>query len=179
LRGLLKLAAAIDRLSWAFGLVASVMVLTSCVISAVNATLRYSLDMSSNAWLEIQWQMFAAIFLLGAPWVLKLNEHVRVDMLYTTYSPRRKLWVDVFGITVFLLPAACLMIYLSLPWALNSMAQGERSANAGGLLIWPVKFLLPLGFLLMALQGLAELVKRIAALTGDLHLDTDYEAPLQ
>lgn len=173
------MASVVDRVSWFFGVIASVLVLLSCLISAANATARYSLDLSSNAWLEIQWQMFAGIFLLGAPWVLKLNEHVRVDMLYGGYAPRRKLWVDIFGFCIFLLPAMALMVYLSLPWAMNSVRQTEISANAGGLPIWPVKLLLPLGMGLMLVQGLAELIKRIAALRGDVKIDTDYEAPLQ
>lgn len=175
MRGLLSVASVIDRVSYFFAIVASVLVLTACMISATNAVSRYAFDLSSNAWLEIQWQMFAGIFLLGAPYVLKLNGHVRVDMLYSMYSARGKLWVDVFGIIFFLIPACALMLYLSWPWFLNSYAQNESSANAGGLLFWPVKFLLPFGFALMLLQGLAELVKRIAGLTGAVKVDLSYE----
>jgi len=179
MKGLLAAASVVDRISRLFGIVASALVFLSCMISAVNALLRYSLDISSNAWLEIQWQMFAGVFLLGAPWVLKLNEHVRVDLFYGALRPRGKLWVDVFGIVFFLWPVCVMMIDMSLPWALNSMREGEMSANAGGLPVWPVKLVLPAGFLLVLLQGTAELVRRIAALTGEIELDTRYEKPVQ
>lgn len=175
MRGLLGLTSVVDRISHAFAVVAAALVITACFISAGNAVSRYALDLSSNAWLEVQWQLFAGIFLLGAPYVLKLNGHVRVDMLYSMYSPRGKLWVDVFGIIFFLVPACAMVIYLSWPWFLNSYAQNEHSANAGGLLFWPVKFLLPLGFSLMLLQGVAELVKRIAGLMGVVRVDLSYE----
>ena len=174
-----KLGAVIDRISWIFGAIASVMVLASCLISAGNASSRYLFHISSNAWLEIQWQMFAAIFLLGAPWVLKVNEHVRVDMLYAIYSPRGKLWVDIFGFVVFFFPAVILMIYLGYPWAMRSFAQLEMSNSPGGLPVWPVKLLLPLGFFLLLLQGIAEFLRRIAALAGAAQVDTHYEKPLQ
>ncbi len=176
---LLRCTAVIDRVSRFFAIVAAVLVFLSCFISAANAVSRYAFDSSSNAWLEIQWQMFAGIFLLGTAWVLKLNGHVRVDMLYGTYSPRTKLWVDVFGILFFLLPSAGLMIWLSVPWFETSYLQGEMSSNAGGLPVWTVKFLLPFGFTLLVLQALAELVKRIAALLGESEAAPEYEAPLQ
>ncbi len=176
---LLRLASIVDRISKFFAVLAAILVLLSCLISAGNALTRYAFDISSNAWLEIQWQMFAGIFLLGAAHVLKLNEHVRVDMLYSIYSPRTKLWVDTLGILLFLLPVTVLMIMLSIPWFETSFLQGEMSSNAGGLPVWPVKALLPLGFCLILLQGLAELVKRIAGLTGAAQIDVHYEAPLQ
>lgn len=175
----LRVAGAIDAISRVFGMVASVLVLLSCFISAGNAVLRYAVDISSNAWLEIQWQFFAGIFLLGAPWVLKINEHVRVDLIYGGLSSRGKLWVDVFGLVAFLFPACILMIDMSVPWALDSLRSGEMSANAGGLPVWPVKLLLPLGFALLLLQGLAELIRRIAALRGVIALDVAYEKPIQ
>jgi TRAP-type mannitol/chloroaromatic compound transport system permease small subunit len=179
LRHLLPLCGLIDKISRFFGIIAAVMVVASCLISAGNALSRYALDISSNAWLEIQWQMFAAIFLLGAPWVLKVNEHVRVDVIYGGVSPRTKLWIDVFGFVVFLMPAVLLMIWFAIPWWEISFVQGETSANAGGLPVWPVKFLLPLGFVLLLLQGVAELIRRIAALQGLAEIDTSYAKPLQ
>lgn len=176
---ILRAAAVVDRISWFFGAIASVLVLASCLISAGNATSRYLFHVSSNAWLEIQWQMFAGIFLLGAPWVLKVNEHVRVDMLYSIYSARGKLWVDVIGFALFFFPAVILMIYLGYPWAMRSVAQLEMSNSPGGLAVWPVKLLLPLGFFLLLLQGLAEFARRIAALMGVAKIDIHYEKPLQ
>jgi TRAP-type mannitol/chloroaromatic compound transport system permease small subunit len=141
--------------------------------------MRYLFDISSNAWLEIQWQMFAGMFLLGAAHVLKLNEHVRVDVIYGGLSPRRKLWVDTLGLIFFLFPACILVVWFGWPWFLRSFAAGEISANAGGLPLWPVKFLLPLGFMLLFLQGVAELIKRIAALQGTYAIETTYEKPVQ
>jgi TRAP-type mannitol/chloroaromatic compound transport system permease small subunit len=179
LQGLLALATGIDRVNRFFGIVASVVGTLACFISAGNALSRYAFDASSNAFLEIQWQMFAAIFLLGAPWVLKLNEHVRVDLLYSMYGPRTKLKIDIFGILFFLFPVCFIMLEMAYPWALGAMWEGEISANAGGLPVWPVKLLLPLGFTLLALQGLAELIRRVAALRGAIHIDISYEKPVQ
>lgn len=175
----LRCASVVDRISWLFGIIAAALVFLSCMISAGNALSRYLLDISSNAWLEIQWQMFAGIFLLGAPWVLKLNEHVRVDLFYGSLNPRGKLWVDVFGIICFLFPVCFIMLTMSYPWFIESFLEGETSANAGGLPVWPVKALLPLGFTLLLLQGMAELVRRIAALRGVIELDVAYEKPVQ
>lgn len=153
--------------------------LASCLISAGNAALRYLFSISSNAWLEIQWQMFAGIFLLGAPFVLQKNEHVRVDLLYAAYSSRGRLWLDVFGILLFLLPATLLIAWMGWGFFLSAFDSGERSSNAGGLILWPVKLLIPLGFGLLALQGVSELIKRIAALQGLRTLDLSYDKPLQ
>jgi TRAP-type mannitol/chloroaromatic compound transport system permease small subunit len=178
--GLLRFAGVVDGISRFFSWIAAWLVLSSCLISAGNAASRYLFSLSSNAWLEIQWQMFAGIFLLGAAHVLKLNEHVRVDLLYGSASPRRKLWIDIIGIPLFLLPSMAVMAWFSWSFFLTSFETGERSANAGGLLFWPVKLLLPVGLVLLLLQGVAELVKRIAALrapTGDLVVE--YERPLQ
>lgn len=179
MQGLLALATGIDRTSRFFGMAAAVLVAASCLISAGNAMSRYAFDASSNAFLEIQWQMFAATFLLGAPWVLKLNEHVRVDLLYSMYGARTKLWVEVFGYLVFFFPVCFIMLEMSVPWALNAMRAGEISANAGGLPVWPVKLVLPLGFALLTLQGVAELIRRMAALRGAISLDVHYEKPVQ
>lgn len=176
---LLRFASAMDAVSRAFAWIAAWLVLISCVISAGNAASRYLFNLSSNAWLEVQWQMFAGIFLLAAPHVLKVNEHVRVDLFYGMSSPRRKLWIDVIGIILFLLPTAAVIGWMSWGFFLSSFRSGEMSMNAGGLPLWPVKFLLPLGMALMFLQGLAELVKRVAALRGDGDETAEYERPLQ
>jgi TRAP-type mannitol/chloroaromatic compound transport system permease small subunit len=176
---LLQLSGLIDRMNRLFAVVASVLVLLSCLISAGNAASRYLLSISSNAWLEIQWQMFAGIFLLGAPYVLQLNEHVRVDILYSGYSDRSKLWVDVFGIILFLFPVTFMMFIEGLSFFETSFARSEMSSNAGGLPLWPVKFLLPFGFLLLLLQGVSELIKRVAALRGQVALNVAYEKPPQ
>lgn len=179
MNGPLRLAGAIDAMSRFFAIIAAALVILSCAISAGNALSRYLFSISSNAWLEIQWQMFAGIFLLGAAWVLKLNEHVRVDLFYGSASPRRKLWIDVFGITLFLFPAMLVLGFFGLEFFWTSFTSGEHTSNAGGLLLWPVKLLMPLGFLLVLLQGAAELVKRIAALRGERVATVDYERPLQ
>lgn len=179
MQGLLSLASGIDRVTRLFGIVAAVLVALACAISALNALSRYALDMSSNAFLEIQWQMFAGMFLLGGAHVLRLNEHVRVDLFYGSLSARGKLWVDVFGYVVFFFPLCFIMLEMGIPWAYGSFAAGEMSANAGGLPVWPVKALLPLGFTLLLLQGIAELIRRIAALRGDIVLDVGYEKPVQ
>ena len=153
--------------------------LASCLISAGNAISRYLFSVSSNAWLEIQWQMFAGIFLLGAPYVFQINEHVRVDIFYGGASARRKLWIDVFGIVLFLFPATLVIALLGWPFFWESFSSGEHSANAGGLILWPVKLLLPLGFALVFLQGVSELIKRIMGLRGVVELVPAYEKPLQ
>jgi TRAP-type mannitol/chloroaromatic compound transport system permease small subunit len=176
---LLSLAANIDRLSRFFGIIAAAVVAAACAISAGNALSRYLFDLSSNAFLEIQWQMFAATFLLGAAYVLKLNEHVRVDLIYGALGPRKRLWVDVFGYVFFFFPVMFIMLEMAWPWAWASARAGEFSANAGGLPVWPAKFLLPIGFTLLTLQGLAELIRRVAALRGDIALDLSYEKPVQ
>lgn len=169
----------IDRLSRFFGIIAAVLVAASCTISAGNALSRYLFDLSSNAFLEIQWQMFAGTFLLGAPHVLKLNEHVRVDLIYGALGQRKKLWVDVFGYLVFFFPVMFIMLEMAWPWAWAAFRAGEMSANAGGLPVWPAKLLLPIGFSLLTLQGLAEFIRRVAALRGDFALDMSYEKPVQ
>jgi TRAP-type mannitol/chloroaromatic compound transport system permease small subunit len=175
----LKFTNAIDRLSDAFGFVAKWLVLFACLISAGNATIRYLFHYSSNGWLEIQWYMFAGIVFFGASQTLRLNEHVRVDLLYSAVSDRARLWIDIIGLCVFLLPAMIYLTIMTTPFFLNSWNSQEYSSNAGGLILWPVKLVLPVGFGLLVLQGLAELAKRIAALAGLVKVDTHYEAPLQ
>jgi TRAP-type mannitol/chloroaromatic compound transport system permease small subunit len=179
MRGLLALSRAIDALNGRLSIIADWLVLLSCLISAANAFSRYAFSISSNAWLEIQWYMFGALVLLGASYTLRRNEHVRVDIVYSNVSTRRQIWIDILGGVLFLLPATLILTYLSWPIFHNSWMQNEVSANAGGLLRWPIKILLPIGFALLSLQGISELIKRIAMLTGHMQADLHYERPLQ
>jgi len=176
---LLALSRGIDSLNEKLGWIADWLVLLSCTISAANAFSRYAFSISSNAWLEIQWYMFGALVLLGASYTLKKNEHVRVDIVYSNISTRRQIWIDIVGGLLFLLPATLILAYLSWPVFYNSWALGEVSSNAGGLVRWPIKIFLPLGFALLSLQGVSELIKRIAMLTGHMQADLHYERPLQ
>ena len=176
---LLRLSRAIDAVNERLGWVADWLVLLSCLISAGNAFSRYAFGISSNAWLEIQWYMFGALVMLGASYTLKRNEHVRVDIVYSNVSTRRQIGIDIFGFILFMLPATAIMAYLSWPIFHNSWLLGEISGNAGGLLRWPVKIFLPIGFALLTLQGISELIKRIAMLTGHMKADLHYERPLQ
>jgi len=178
-RVLLALSRGIDWGNTKLGVIANWLVLLACLVSASNATLRYLFHLGSTSWLEIQWYMFAGMVFLGAPYTLLLNEHVRVDLLYSIASPRTRLWIDVFGILFFLLPICSILIYFTWPWFLGSWNIGETSPNAGGLVRWPVKLMLPVGFGLMTLQGLSELIKRVATLTGALQAEFVYEKPLQ
>jgi TRAP-type mannitol/chloroaromatic compound transport system permease small subunit len=179
LKGLLRVSQAIDWVNDRFGQIATWLVLFATLISAGNATSRYLFSASSNAWLEIQWYMFAAMVMLGAPYVLKINEHVRVDLLYSMLPERGRLWIDLLGGIFFLLPICLIMIYFTWPWFLESWRINEGSMNAGGLVRWPVKLVLPIGFALVALQGISEIIKRIRALVEHGHLQFEYEKPLQ
>lgn len=179
MRNLLVLSRLVDGLSFAVGKLAGYLVLLCCLISAGNALIRYIFNYSSNGWLEVQWYLFAFVVLLGASHTLRLNEHVRVDLIYGWVSERTRLWIDVIGITVFLLPACAYLAWLSWPFFELSLRQGEVSSNSGGLIRWPVKFIIVAGFGLLVLQGLSELIKRIAALQNLITVDTTYEKPLQ
>jgi TRAP-type mannitol/chloroaromatic compound transport system permease small subunit len=176
---LITLSRWIDAVNDRLGSLASWLVLAACLISAANAMTRYAFDLSSNAWLEVQWYLFAAAVMFGASYTLKMNEHVRVDVLYTHLSERGRIWLDLLGTAVFLVPSMFIIAYLSWPFFLQSWAIGEGSSNAGGLLRYPVKLLVPLGFTLVGLQGLSEIIKRAAALRGDVRYTTRYERPLQ
>jgi len=178
-KALLALSGAIDRLNGALGRVADACVFLAVVISAANAMMRYAFDISSNAWLEIQWYLFAAMVLLGASHTLRMNEHVRVDLVYMQLSERGREWVDILGTLVFLIPSMLLIAWFGWPFFRESWSIQEVSMNAGGLIRWPVKFLLVAGFVLVALQGVSEIIKRVAALRGYVRIDTRYERPLQ
>jgi TRAP-type mannitol/chloroaromatic compound transport system permease small subunit len=179
LKFLLSLSRRIDALNERIGRSIYWLILVAVLISAGNAVVRYAFNQSSNAWLEIQWYLFAAMFMLGAPYTLKMNEHVRVDILYGNVSPRVQLWIDLLGGIFFLMPAVIIIGWMSWPIFVDSFTSGEVSNNAGGLIRWPVKLFMPLGFGLLALQGLSEIIKRIAALTGHRALIAKYEKPLQ
>jgi len=179
MQALLALSRVIDVVNEKLGVIADWLVLLSCLISAGNAFSRYAFSISSNAWLEIQWYMFGALVLLGASYTLKRNEHVRVDIVYSNLSTRKQIAVDIFGGILFMLPATIILAYLSWPVFYNSWAGGEISGNAGGLLRWPIKIFLPVGFTLLSLQGISELIKRVAMLTGHMKADLHYERPLQ
>ena len=179
MKSLLAFSRVIDAMNERLSYIANWLVLLSCLISAGNAFSRYAFSISSNAWLEIQWYMFAAMVMLGTSYTLKRNEHVRVDIVYSNLSTRRQIGVDIFGGILFLMPAALIMAYLSWPIFHNSWAENEISSNAGGLVRWPVKIFLPLGFALLSLQGISELIKRVAMLTGRMEANLHYERPLQ
>ena len=179
MNSLLALSRAIDAVNQRLSYVANWLVLLACLISAANAFSRYAFSVSSNAWLEIQWYMFGALVMLGASYTLKRNEHVRVDIVYTNLSTRGQIMVDIVGGLLFLLPATLILTYLSWPVFHNSWAEGEISSNAGGLVRWPIKIFLPLGFALLSLQGISELIKRFAMLSGHMKADLHYERPLQ
>ena len=163
---LLKLSQLIDWLTERVGKGAFWLVLIMTLISAANAVVRFAFNYSSNGLLEIQWYLFAAVFLLCSPYTLQKNEHVRIDVLSGKLSPRGLAVIDIIGTLFFLLPMVVLVLWLSIPLVAESYKINEHSANAGGLLRWPVKILLPLGFSLLALQGISELIKRIAFLAG-------------
>jgi TRAP-type mannitol/chloroaromatic compound transport system permease small subunit len=182
MRPLLAFSRGVDHLNTAIGKFADVAVLLSCFISAGNAFVRYGVSYSSNAWLEVQWYLFGAIVMLGASYTLFRNEHVRVDILYSVMSIRQRLWVDVFGFICFMLPAVILLTWMTWPFFLDSFVRWEGSPNAGGLLRWPVKILLPIGFFMLTLQGLSELIKRVALLRGvepDAEVVVEYHRPEQ
>ncbi|HMQ74015.1 MAG TPA: TRAP transporter small permease subunit [Rubrivivax sp.] len=163
---LLKFAALVDRVSELFGKLVIWLVLASVLISAANAVVRKALNYSSNAYLEIQWYLFAAVFMLGGGFVLLKNGHVRIDFIASRLSARANAIVDLLGLLLLVVPFSILMIDLSWPLFHQAWVSGEMSQNVGGLIRWPVLVLIPLGFALLALQALAELIKRVAFLTG-------------
>ena len=166
MNAMLKMSQLIDGLNERVGRAMIWLVLIVVIVSAGNATFRFTFNMSSNALLEVQWYLFSAIFLFSAGYVLKKNEHIRIDVLVSRCSERTQNWIDVFGILVFLLPMALIIGYLSWPIFTLAWNSGEMSSNPGGLIRWPVRLMMPLGFALLVLQGLSELVKRLAFLTG-------------
>ena len=179
MRPLLGLSNAIDLLNEKLGNVCNFLILAACVVSAANAMIRYAFGYSSNAWLELQWYMFAVVIMFGASYTFKKNEHVRVEIMYLMLSERGQLWLDMIGTLFFLIPSCLLLAYLSWPFFYQAYAVGEISSNAGGLVRWPIKFVIPAGFVMLALQGVSEVIKRIAALQGYVVIDAKYERPTQ
>ena len=179
MRPLLALSAGIDLLNEKIGNVCNLLVLGACVVSAGNAMIRYAFGASSNGWLELQWYMFAILVMFGASYTFKRNEHVRVEIFYLFLSERGQLWLDLIGTLCFLVPACLLLSWLSWPFFHQAYVVGENSGNAGGLLRWPIKFVIPAGFFMLALQGVSEVIKRIAALQNLVTIDAKYERPMQ
>lgn len=179
MRPLLALSTAIDLINEKIGYVCNLLVLAACIVSAANAMIRYAFGYSSNGWLELQWYMFAILVMFGASYTFKRNEHVRVEILYLMLPERGQLWLDLIGTVVFLIPGCLLLAYLSWPFFHQAYAVGEISSNAGGLIRWPIKFVIPAGFVMLALQGVSEAIKRVAALKGYVVIDAKYERPTQ
>ena len=179
MRPLLALSNSIDFLNQKLGDICNFLVLAACIVSAGNAMIRYAFGYSSNSWLELQWYMFAILVMFGASYTFKRNEHVRVEILYLMLSERGQLWLDLIGTLFFLIPSCLLLAYLSWPFFMQAYSVGEISSNAGGLIRWPIKIVVPAGFALLALQGVSEVIKRIAALKGYVMIDAKYERPLQ
>ena len=165
---LLRLSGLIDRLNTAVGRKIYWLVLVMVLVSAGNASVRYLFNISSNAWLEIQWYLFSGVFLLSAGYTLLRNEHIRIDVVSSRFGKRGQAWIDIIGGLFFLLPMAVIILWLSWPIFVDSFVHNEMSSDAGGLLRWPAKILIPIGFSLLVLQGISETIKRIAFLTGDL-----------
>lgn len=166
--GLLGLSRVIDKLNEFIGRSVAWLILLAVLISAGNAIVRKLFDTSSNAWLEMQWWLFGMVFLLCAPWTLMSNEHIRIDIVNSLMPNWLKQAIEVIGHSLFLIPMALVMLYTSWPFFLSSFLQNEQSTNAGGLPQWPAKFLVPLGFALLLIQGISELIKRLAIIKGDL-----------
>jgi TRAP-type mannitol/chloroaromatic compound transport system permease small subunit len=203
MEGLLRLSRAIDGLGRRTGIIANWFVLLAAMVCAFDALLRYSL--STAVWLDrllssgngrlgwlfdiyrenskslrdLQLVLFAGMVMLGASWTLKVNEHVRVDLFYASVNDRKRIWIDLTGAIFFLMPMCALLIYFSWPWFLESWTGNELSQNAGGLPRWPAKLFLPLGFALLMLQGVSEIIKCVAALTTNYRREHGYEKPVQ
>ena len=177
MKTLIAISRAIDAVNERVGRTIIWLVLATALISAGNASVRYAFGLSSNAWLEIQWYLFAAIFLLGAAYTHKHNGHVRIDVIYDHLSARTRAWIDIVGTLLFLLPLCILLVKLSWPALAESFLRHEISPDAGGLLRWPVRLMTPLGFLLLALQGVSEFIKRVAFLAG--HGTLEPERPVE
>jgi TRAP-type mannitol/chloroaromatic compound transport system permease small subunit len=166
MKALLRFSAGIDKVTAIVGHAVSWLILLAVLISAGNAAIRKAFDMSSNAWLELQWYLFSAVFLLAASYTLQRNDHIRIDIVFGMLPKSVRNWIDLLGHLLMLMPFVILMIYESYPFVMTSFAQQEISTNAGGLIIWPAKALLLAGFLLLAAQGVSEIIKKIAIIQG-------------
>ena len=174
---LLKISRLIDGINGLIGKLAMWLILAATLISAGNAIIRRVFGTSSNAWLEIQWYLFAAVFMLGGGYAFLRNAHVRIDFISTKFSQRTRNWIDVIGIIVFLLPLCIMMISEGWPVFERAWTSGEMSSNAGGLIRWPVYLLIPVGFAILMAQGLSELIKRIAYISGQGPDPLDHTGP--
>ena len=172
--GLLALSRAIDRINEFVGRWVSWLILVAILVSAVNAVIRKTFNMSSNAWLELQWYLFGAAFLLAAAYTLRQNEHIRIDIIYGMWSRRVQHWIDLFGHVFFLMPFVVLMIFYFVPYVSLSYRIGEVSTNSGGLILWPAKMLLLIGFVQLGFQGISEIIKKIAIMTGKMDDPTPF-----
>ncbi|PZX13791.1 TRAP-type mannitol/chloroaromatic compound transport system permease small subunit [Palleronia aestuarii] len=168
MNGLLSVSQVVDRVTGWIGRTMAWLLLLAVIVSAGNAVIRKSFNLSSNAWLELQWYLFGAVFMLCAAWTLREDEHVRVDVLSQRLSTRSRVWIDLVCHILFLMPFAILMTYLSWPFVVSSFLSGEQSNNAGGLIRWPAKLWILAGFALLVAQGVSEIIKRGAMLTGHL-----------
>ena len=179
MNSLLKFSRGVDWLNGQIGKYVIWLILASTVISGVNAAVRKIFNVSSNAWLEIQWYLFAAAFLVAAGYTLLNQEHVKIDVVTSRLSKKAQIWVDIIGFAFFLMPVCLAVLWYGVPFFLQGFRSGEMSNNAGGLIRWPAMMLLPLGFALMFLQGVSEVIKRVAYLKGLIDMDTHYEKPVQ
>lgn len=166
MQSLLALSRLIDRFNEMIGKAVSWLILAAVLVSAGNAIIRKTFNISSNAWLELQWYLFGAVFMLAAAYTLKQGEHIRIDIIYGTRSKRTQDWIDLLGHLFFLLPFCLLMLWLLFPYTWHAIKSGEVSANAGGLILWPSKAIILAGFILLTLQAFSEIIKRIAIMAG-------------
>jgi TRAP-type mannitol/chloroaromatic compound transport system permease small subunit len=166
MHALLKISKTVDWINTQIGKNVIWLILASTVISAVNAAVRKAFNVSSNAYLEVQWYLFAAAFLLASAYTLLNGEHVKIDVIYSRWSKRTQIWIDVLGFIFFLLPFCTAVLWFGVPFFLQGYRSNELSPSAGGLILWPVYAMMPLGFFLLMLQGISELIKRIAFLQG-------------
>ncbi|ACP25532.1 tripartite ATP-independent periplasmictransporter, DctQ component [Sinorhizobium fredii NGR234] len=182
MKPLLGFSRLIDAITERIGKAVSWLILVAVLVSAGNAVIRKTFNVSSNAWLEAQWYLFGAAFMFAAAYTLSQNEHIRIDVVYGMFSRRVQHWIDLFGHIFFLMPFVLLMLYYLVPYVRMSYVSGEVSSSAGGLIIWPAKAILLIGFILLALQGVSEIIKKIAIMTGNMDDPTPYvptHAPLE
>ncbi len=174
MKPLLAFSGAVDRINEFIGKSVGWLILIAIFVSAVNATVRKLFSISSNAWLELQWYLYGAAFLMAAAYTLKQNEHIRIDIIYGIWSRRTQHWIDLIGHVLFLMPFVILMLWMFGPYVALSIRQGEISTNAGGLVIWPAKALLLIGFVQLFFQGISEIIKKIAIMRGDIDDPTPF-----
>lgn len=166
MRILLAISSGIDWLTEWIGRSVAWLIFAAVLVSATNAVVRKAFNMSSNAWLELQWYLFGAAFMLAASYTLKHNEHIRIDIFYSSRTRRTQHWIDLLGHIFFLMPVVLLLAWMTVPYALQAWRSGQISTNAGGLIIWPARAFLAAGFILLCFQGVSEIIKKIAVMRG-------------